>query len=407
MKTCKYVYKKGNLKGQCCKNATSKSGGDMCSKHRPIKEYDYKSKILNLKTSNENKAVIAKHYKNMVNVEKESTEFYKNQIFVDLALSFPFGESFSIHDQLQGTTAKELVLKMAAQLDSKVYGMKNVKAEIINVICKFITNPGYGTRNNIALHGVAGVGKTRIAKVLSEVLGIPMKVIPLGGIKDSSFLQGHGYVYVESGPGKILQNIIDSKISNPILYFDELDKVSKSEYGKDIYSFMTYLTDPTQNEEFTDHYFYGMKFDLSRVFYVFSFNDIDSIDKILLDRLNVISIPQPTIEDIVTIIEEHCLPEIKQNIGLKTDISLCKDQIIRIINYCKVFVDTSKSSGIRTYYRFVEKLMMDINTDIILEKLKIPVNWNQQMFEIYFMHVCSRMNSHSTQTDMSHMMMYI
>jgi ATP-dependent Lon protease len=410
MKNCKYVFKRGSLKGQCCKNEANGSDGDMCSKHaisRPKEEQDYKHKILNLKTTNENKAVIAKHYKNMTNVDRESTEFYKNQLFVDLALSYPFGESFSIHNRLQDTTAKELVQKMAAHLDSKVYGMNHVKAEIMNVICKFITNPAGGTRNNIALHGVAGVGKTRIAKVLSEVLGIPMKVIPLGGVKDSAFLQGHGYVYVESGPGKILQNVIDSKISNPILYFDELDKVSKSEYGKDIYAFMTYLTDPTQNEEFTDHYFYGMKFDLSKVFFVFSFNDIDSIDTVLLDRLNVISIPQPTVDDIVTIIQEYSLPEIKQNIGLKTHILLSKEQILRIINFCKDSIDTSKSSGIRTYYRFVEKLLMDVNTDIVLERIQTPIDWNSDMFDKFFQRVCSRIKAASDCDRTSHLMMYV
>jgi len=243
--------------------------------------------------------------------------------------------------------------------------MESVKNEIINVVCKFITNP-HSNRNNIALYGPAGVGKSKFIKILSDILQLPMKTISLGGIKDSSFFLGHGYVYVESGPGKILQNVIDSKISNPILYFDELDKVSETDNGKDIFSFLCYLTDPTQNTTFTDHYFYGMHFDLSKIFYVFTFNDINKIDKILLDRLNIIKIDCPSDNDIIDIIEKHCIPEIVTNIGINYKISFRKDNIQNIINYCKESFDKSITSGIREYYRIIEKIILELNKTILL-----------------------------------------
>jgi ATP-dependent Lon protease len=249
-------------------------------------------------------------------------------------------------------------------MDSEISGMDNVKNEILNIVCKLITNPR-STRNNIALHGAAGVGKSKFIKVLADTLGIPMKTISLGGIKDSSFFLGHGYVYVESGPGKIIQNVIDSKISNPIIYFDELDKVSETENGKDIYSFLSYITDYTQNTEFTDHYFYGMKFNLSKVFYVFTFNDIEKIDKILLDRLNIIHVQTPSDNEICHILQKHSIPEIMENVGIQRNIHMDSSQLQTIIRRYGDVVNKSVSSGIREYYRILEKVFLQLNKDIL------------------------------------------
>jgi ATP-dependent Lon protease len=224
------------------------------------------------------------------------------------------------------------------------------------------------------LCGPAGVGKSKFVKILSNIFQIPMKVISLGGIKDSSFFLGHGYVYVESGPGKILQNIIDSKISNPIIYFDELDKVSETEHGKDIYSFLSYLTDATQNTEFTDHYFYGMKFDVSHVFYIFTFNDISKINKILLDRLNVIHVPSPSHQEIRTILQQHCIPEISTNIGLTKKVIISRSQIDYIIRHFQCQFDKNVSSGVREYYRILEKILLQVNKDILLESTSLPLD---------------------------------
>lgn len=373
---CTYVFKKGTKKGQIC-NDICLDKSSFCQKHqgqqqitiiRPpiIVEETLKQKILNLDTTAENKAVILRHYTNMKKLDSNSTEYYKNQIFVDLSLSYPWNKNFEINAILKDTNIKSFLYYIKTSFDQHIYGMDHVKNEIINMVCKFITNPT-SSRNIIALCGSAGVGKSKFIKILSKVLDLPMKVISLGGIKDSSFFLGHGYVYVESGPGKILQNIIDAKISNPIIYFDELDKVSESDNGKDIYSFLCYLTDSTQNTDFTDHYFYGMKFDLSKVFFVFTFNDISKIDKILLDRLNVINVSTPCKQDIIVILEKHCIPEIINNIGLKIDVKFKKHHIEHIIETYKYNFDSTVSSGIREYYRIIEKIFLEINKDILLD----------------------------------------
>lgn len=401
---CIYIFKKGINKNKMC-NLICYSNHNMCKKHyngqntiqtindknafQPkviIESHTLKYQILNLETSDENKSVIFKHYENMKHSDKNSTEYYKNKMFIDYSLKYPWNKYYNINNSIQNNNIPQFINILKQNLDSKIYGMNNVKNEIINVICKFITNSN-NTRNNIALYGPAGVGKSKFIKILSETLGLPMKTISLGGVKDSNFFLGNGYVYVESGPGKILQNIIDSKISNPILYFDELDKVSQSDHGKDIYSFLCYLTDPTQNSTFTDHYFYGMNFDLSQIFYVFTFNDIDKIDKILLDRLNIIKIDAPSDKETIEIIEKHCIPEIITNIGIQKQIIFETSNIQYIIDYCKHTINKVITSGIREYYRIIEKILLELNKLILINPsnftnpIQINTNFFMQLFE--------------------------
>lgn len=393
-KYCAYIFKKGPNKGKTCKELCHLQT-IFCRKHdekrvvngdsnknisesdipqiihinklvnKKLQEESIKERILNLPTNDTNKSVIFKHYNNMKRTDSNSTEYYKNQLFVDMSLSYPWLKSYNINENIVDVNIVDFLSNIKQNLDNEIYGMDSVKNEILNVVCKFITNPT-SNRNNIALYGAAGVGKSKFIKILSETLKLPMKVISLGGIKDSSFFLGHGYVYVESGPGKIIQNVIDSKISNPILYFDELDKVSETDNGKDIFSFLCYLTDPTQNTRFTDHYFYGMEFDLSKIFYVFTFNDINKIDKILLDRLNIIKVNTPRDKDIITILERHCIPEIINNIGIQKTIIFPESSIEYIINFCKNSIDKSVTSGIREYYRIIEKLLLELNKQILL-----------------------------------------
>jgi ATP-dependent Lon protease len=390
---CTYIFKKGTKKNEAC-NELCHLQSKFCKKHldktknvknksiskkdlpktiihinkivnKRLQEDSIREKILDLPTNDTNKSVIFKHYNNMKRTDSNSTEYYKNQLFVDMSLSYPWSKYYNINNTINETNTNEFLKQIKTRFDNEIHGMDSVKNEILNVVCKFITNPT-SNRNNIALYGPAGVGKSKFIKVLSDILGLPMKTISLGGIKDSSFFLGHGYVYVESGPGKILQNIIDSKIENPIMYFDELDKVSETDNGKDIFSFLCYLTDPTQNNNFSDHYFYGMHFDLSKVFYVFTFNDINKIDNILLDRLNIIKVISPKDEEIIKILQYHCIPEIVKNIGIPKQILFNNESINYIINFCKSSINKSITSGIREYYRIIEKILLELNKDILM-----------------------------------------
>lgn len=405
---CKYIYKKGLRKGTECNNKVI-DNTMFCSVHSNVVQQSghekLRVKILQIDTCFENKRVILKHYNNMLRVDYLSTEYYKNYIFIERALEFPWNKYYDIKSIIGENSIKSFIHYVKTCFDREIHGMDNVKNELINMICKFITNPNT-VKNNIALYGDAGIGKSKFIKVLSSVLGIPLKVIPLGGVKDPSFFTGHGYVYVESGPGKIIQNIMDSKVANPIIYFDELDKVSESDRGNDVYSFLTYLTDPTQNNEFSEQYFYGMKFDLSKVLYIFTFNDISKIDNILLDRLNIIYVNSPSEKDIIAILKKHCIPEICRNIGIPKNIFFTESQLIELVNKFK-HIKMQGCSGVRLYYKLIEKMLLELNKELLLNNTErddetSDMNISDIKFSEYLLIVSSQTTKQETYS-CSHM----
>lgn len=352
-------------------------------KKRLENEENIKDKILQLDTSIENKTVIMKHYQSIKKLDYNSSEYYKNQLFIDQTLSLPWNKFYNIRDFIginlnvdkenekldyveNKILIKNFIEKIKVEFDNQIFGMNNVKNEIINYICKFITNP-YSQKNNIALYGSAGVCKTKFVKILSKILGLKMKVISLGGMKDSSYLLGHHFTYQESQCGAITQSIIETQIMNPILYFDELDKVSHSNHGQDIYSVLANITDSTVNSNFKDHYFSHLNIDLSKVFYIFTFNDISKINKILLDRLNVIYIENPSKKDKIMILKTHCLNEIIENIGIRINVKFSDCSYNKIIEYTDKNIDLKVSSGIRESVRILEKILLEINKELLLE----------------------------------------
>ena len=137
--------------------------------------------------------------------------------------------------------------------------------------------------------GAPGIGKTSLARkglayCLKDADGTtrPFSFIALGGSSNGSTLSGHNYTYVGSTWGRIVDILMENKCMNPIIFIDELDKVSKTENGKEIIGILTHLIDPTQNESFQDKYFSGIDIDMSKALFIFSYNDVSVIDKILI-----------------------------------------------------------------------------------------------------------------------------
>ena len=176
-------------------------------------------------------------------------------------------------------------------LDKSVYGHTKAKRQIERVIGQWITGEQSGYC--FGFEGPPGVGKTSLArKGLSNCLKDkdgttrPFSFIALGGSSNGSTLSGHNYTYVGSTWGRIVDILMEQKCMNPIIFIDELDKVSRTENGKEIIGILTHLIDPTQNEGFQDKYFNGIDIDMSKALFIFSYNDVSSIDRILLDRIH-------------------------------------------------------------------------------------------------------------------------
>lgn len=244
-------------------------------------------------------------------------------------------------------------------LNKSVYGMTSVKEEIINYIAQFISTNNMSQPRILGLKGSPGVGKTEICTSgLSSALERPIKTVSLGGIRDSSHFVGFDYTYSGSRYGLIIQMLIDTGVMNPILFFDEVDKISQGHDGIEVQNLLIHLTDPVQNMNFQDKYFSGIPIDLSRVVFVFSFNDETLLNPILKDRIHVINVPDPSIDEKIIIARDYLSRQIAKNVGISIEDINISDEVIRYIikEYC------NKDKGVRGIKRCIETLFLKINT---------------------------------------------
>ena len=260
----------------------------------------------------------------------------------------------------------EYMKEVKTTLDKVVYGHDNAKKQIERVIGQWINGDiDGGTSHILGFEGNPGIGKTTLAKGLSECLkdenGIsrPFSLVALGGDSNASTLVGHSYTYVGSNYGSIVQILIDKKCMNPIILFDEVDKISKTEHGREITGILTHLLDTTQNSCFQDKYFSGIELDLSKALFILSYNDVESIDKILLDRVHRIKFDSLTIEDKIVISNKHLLPELYKQIGLE-DMIFFSDEVLKFI-----IEEYTLEPGVRKLKEKLFEIVADINLEIL------------------------------------------
>lgn len=208
-------------------------------------------------------------------------------------------------------------------LEASVYGHANAKRSIKQVIVQWITGDLKGYC--FGFEGPPGTGKTSLAKnglskCLVDINGEcrPFAFIALGGSSNGSTLEGHSYTYVGSIWGRIVDILMETECMNPIIFIDELDKISRTEHGRELIGILTHMTDSTQNEEFMDKYFSGVKIDLSRVLFVFSYNDADLLDPILRDRIHTVRFSPLKQADKHEVCSRHLIPEILRTVGLSS-----------------------------------------------------------------------------------------
>ena len=292
-------------------------------------------------------------------MEPGTNEYYKMKNWVDTFMRIPFGKYKELNIKHEDGIDKchEFIDNSKKYLDSAVYGLDQAKLQIMQMIGQLITNPS-SVGTSIAIHGPAGVGKTSFIKDgVSKILGLPFAFIPLGGATDSSYLEGHSYTYEGSIWGKIIQVLIDSKYMNPIIYFDELDKISDTTKGDEITNILVHLTDTTQNSEFHDKYFSDIDFDLSRCLFIFSYNDETNVNPILLDRMYKIKINGYSSKEKVIICNDYLMPKIRDQIKFTNEDLIIPNDVLSYIieNY------TEKEKGVRNAKRCLEIIYSKLN----------------------------------------------
>ena len=273
----------------------------------------------------------------------------------------------NINDEIENI--EKSMKKIHDDLDDSIYGHEEAKRQILKIVGQWINGEQKGYC--FGFEGSPGVGKTSLAKrglasCLEDENGVtrPFSFIALGGSSNGSTLEGHNYTYVNSTWGKIVDVLMESKCMNPIIYVDELDKVSKTEQGREIIGILTHLIDTTQNDGFEDRYFSGIPFDLSKALFIFSYNDPDQIDRILLDRIHRIKFHNLSWSDKIVIVNKFIMPELNKKMGFDNIINLSEDVI-------KYIIETyTMEPGVRK----LKEILFDLYGEINLVLLNSNVN---------------------------------
>ena len=335
-------------------------------------EKPYRMTLLEADIPIQFKAAAMKKVNSLRYMEPGSGEFYKIKNWVDTFMKIPFTNHQSLPISIEDGVEQchEFMENAQKTLDQAVYGLNDAKMQIMQMLGQLLTNPkAIGTA--IAIHGPPGTGKTSLVKEgISKILNRPFAFIALGGATDSSFLEGHGYTYEGSTWGKIVQILIDSKCMNPVIYFDELDKISDTPRGEEIAGILTHLTDTSQNSQFHDKYFAEINFDLSKCLFIFSYNDESKVNPILKDRMYRIKTKGYSGKEKTVIANNYLLPKIKEQVKFNDGDIIIPDDVLSYINetHCH------KEDGVRNMKRCLEIIYTKLN----LYRLMKP---NSNLFE--------------------------
>ena len=316
-------------------------------------------KILKSDMDMKTKSIAINNIDKLSEMDISSGEYCKMDKWINGLISIPFGKyiDLPINNSNSLEEKRNFLIDSQKTLNKAIFGHNEAKDHILQVLGKWIKNP-QSQGNVLAIQGPMGNGKTTLVKDgISKAINRPFAFIALGGASDSAFFDGHSYTYEGSHWGRIIDILMNSKCMNPIIYFDELDKVSETYKGQEIIHLLTHLTDPTQNSLFQDNYFPGIHVDLSKALFIFSFNDETKVDRILKDRMYVIQTKGFKTNDKISISRDYLLPELLNTFTFKDEDILFPDNTLEYI----IEKYTGKEEGVRNLKRCLETIISKIN----------------------------------------------
>ena len=325
--------------------------GEDSDSDEELEELD--QRVQDSKIPKELKDKVVKELSRLKKMPDFSAEASVIRSYVETVLELPWDKS----------TKDEIDIEKAEKiLDEDHYGLEEVKARILEFLAvKKLNNTLKGSI--ICLVGPPGVGKTSLANSVARSMNRKFTRISLGGLRDEAEIRGHRRTYIGSMPGRIINSLKQVGVNNPVMLFDEIDKMA-SDFRGDPASAMLEVLDPAQNHTFEDHYI-DYPFDLSKVFFICTANDLGGIPGPLRDRMEIIYIESYTEFEKLNIAKRYLIPQTQEENGLKNyKIPFTDDSILKIIN------EYTREAGVRNLRREIGKLFRKMAREALTSKSK-------------------------------------
>ena len=315
--------------------------------------FGYINDIMDLKIDEKSREKLLKEADKLTKLPPSSQEAFVIKNYLDTVLDLPWGKY---------TKAKLSMDKAEAVLEKDHYGLKKVKERILEFLAVHMLNPEIKGQI-ICLAGPPGIGKTSIAKSIAKAMGRKYARVSLGGVRDEADIRGHRKTYVGAMPGRVITALTQASSANPLILFDEIDKLCSDIKG-DPSSAMLEVLDAEQNYAFRDH-FIEVPFDLSKAVFITTANNVSAIPAPLLDRMEVIELPSYTAEEKFHIAKEHLAPKQLKEHGLKaSQLRITDDAINELIQYY------TKEAGVRSLERSIASLCRKTAKKIAADEAK-------------------------------------
>ncbi len=334
--------------------AIQKELGEIEGKEKEINEY--KQKIENLKASDEVKKELFRELNRLSSMNEQSPEYHVIISYLDTVLELPWG--VFTEDRLDLKEAENI-------LDEDHYGLYKIKQRILEYLAVRKLKPD--THGPIlCFQGPPGVGKTSLGQSIARALGRKFIRVALGGIHDEAEIRGHRKTYIGAMPGRIISGIRKAGSQNPVFMLDEIDKIG-TDFRGDPASALLEVLDPAQNNSFVDNYI-NVPFNLSRVLFIATANELEPIPWALRDRMEVLHLPGYTLEEKIEIAKKYLIPKQKEAHGLnKNHITIKKNALEKIIS------SYTRESGVRNLDREIANICRKVVKQVALGNTKKTV----------------------------------